>query len=221
MNKILSAAIAALSFLPLAANAATFDFTGYSDGAQETLTQTVDGLSVSVTAGVYSLGNPGFFVPDYDGFPVIGLGDLAVSTQDGKGPFSGAAGIGVAPANASGLLPDINSVFEMLTFTFDSIVDFGSIRFGNVSSWFAEGFDLFVDGVLVNPSDRQINGNQPYDLTGLQGTSISFGASGLFDSFNIQSISATQVAPVPLPAGLVLMLTGIAGFGGIRRMRKA
>jgi hypothetical protein len=204
------------SLLALPVSAATFDFTTYADGAQEVLTQSVPGLSVSVSAGTYTFDNQGFlgsFNTDQDGF--FGVGDLAVSTQDGSGFLSGDAGIGVVLASLPGLGPNIGGPGDLLTFTFDKMVRFDDVTFGNIN--FNDDVDVFVDGLLVT-ADDPITGASPYDLSGLKGTQISFGADGIlggFDNFNVQALSAT----VPLPAGAILLITGLGGLFAARRRK--
>ena len=223
------ASVAAAGLLSTAASAATFDFTGYSDGGQEELTQTVDGISVSVTAGVYGDDGSAFFVPDWDGLSGFGLtlGDLVVSTQDGSGFFSGDSGIGVALASIPTAGPDVGGAIDLLTFTFDRVVEFSSIGFGNVDG--DDDVDIFVDGQLVAPSDRNIaSSGNPLDLTGLTGTSLSVGADDLFllfvdhtptDNFNVQSLTVSAV--VPLPAAGLLLIGAMGGFAALRRKRSA
>ncbi|WP_211097110.1 VPLPA-CTERM sorting domain-containing protein [Aliishimia ponticola] len=218
-------AVIAATFVGGAVSAATFDFTGYSDGITETLTETDSGLTVNITAGAYLGDGNLYYEEDQDAtITVFGvdLVDLAVAQRDDcavPGLFGGCfisqdAGIGVALADIN-LIGDINMT-QLLTFDFGQMVDFGSVVFGNVDD--DDDFDLFIDGVFVAPGEFGIAGNNPFDLTGLSGTKISFGADALFDDFNVQSISAT-VSAVPLPAGAVLMLTGIAGFAATRRRK--
>lgn len=219
--KLYWALVAATLTIPTLSNAATFDFTGYSDGIQENLSETDDGLTVNVTAGAYLSNGNVYFEEDQDAAVSIGavdLLDLAVATRDNCviatrfGCFIRQdAGIGVALANAN-VFGDINAL-QMLTFDFGQVVDFSSVDFGNVDR--DDDFDLFIDGSLVM-NDRDATSGA-FDLTGLSGTSISFGADALFDDFNIQSLSATAVAPVPLPAGALLLGTSLFGFGLYRK----
>ena len=202
------------SLLALPASAETFDFTTYSDGVQEVLTQSVPGLSVSVSAGFYTFDNMGFlgsFNTDVDD-NFFGFGDLAVSTRDAT---PGDAGIGVVLSDFPNAGPNIGGPGDLLTFTFDKMVRFDDVTFGNIN--FNDDVDVFVDGLLVT-ADDPITGASPYDLSGLKGTQISFGADGIFggfDNFNVQALSAT----VPLPAGAILLITGLGGLFAARRRK--
>lgn len=53
----------------------------------------------------------------------------------------------------------------------------------------------------------------------LVGSIFGFGADGPSDEFKLAGISYREVAAVPLPAGAVLLLTGLAGFGAMRRRK--
>lgn len=208
IKRSLAAAAAAL-LVPMAATATTFDFTGYSDGVQENLTQSAGGFSMTANAGAYSFDGSVLFDTDVDGFGT----DLRVSTQDAT---PGDAGIGVSLAFAPNLVPNINGaaiIGDLLTFTFDQVVDFGVVQFGNVGP--TDSFDVFLDGNNLVLNEVTIQGNNPFAL-GLRGTSISFGADALDDSFNIQSLT---VSSVPLPAGSVLLLSGLGLAAAWRRKR--
>lgn len=227
------AAIAALCAAPALASAATFDFTSEPNGGVEVLTKSDGGVTVDVTAGAYVADGALFFDTDVDGVsvpngvPIIGgtqLGDLVVATHAGSGGFfSTDAGIGVGLASIPTLGPDINGLIDLLTFTFDQVVDFASVTFGNVDS--GDDVDVFVDGVLVAPADADIPNNGIFDLSGLTGTSISFGADqlgfGRFgDNFNVRAMTVEPSA-VPLPAGGVLILSALGGFAALRRRKQS
>ncbi|MEO9824993.1 MAG: VPLPA-CTERM sorting domain-containing protein [Paracoccaceae bacterium] len=53
----------------------------------------------------------------------------------------------------------------------------------------------------------------------LVGSIFGFGADGPSDEFKLAGISYREVAAVPLPAGAALLLTGLAGFGAMRRRK--
>lgn len=85
----------------------------------------------------------------------------------------------------------------------------------------ADMFDLFLDNT--------------YELTDAVGKAVSFadlpsvlsfgiGASGRHDAFKITGLTAEHIeapAPVPLPAGGLLLLTAMGGFAALKRRRKA
>jgi hypothetical protein len=216
------AALAAAFLIPCAASAATFDFTGYSDGSQEVLSQTDGSVSFDATAGA-SIGDGSiYFETDQDATFSIGginLVDYVVSTADncalGPFPFVGCAVSQDAGIGVGSLLPNVNGALqEMLTFTFNQVIDFTAATFGNVDA--SDSVDVYVDGVLV-ANEVGLLGNNPLDLSGFTGTAISFAADALDDNFNIRSLS---VSTVPLPAGSVLLLSGL-GLAAAWRRKKA
>jgi hypothetical protein len=52
------------------------------------------------------------------------------------------------------------------------------------------------------------------------GSIIGFGADSWRDDFKLQSISFNVLSAVPVPAGAVLLLTGLCGLGFMRRRRQ-
>lgn len=98
-------------------------------------------------------------------------------------------------------------------------------------SIFGVGMDTAVD---VAASTLSIL----YDVTGSNDFSgdnfvlavLDFGAGSFFDPFDVsqmdfafaelQVLSASRISPVPLPAGLPLMLAGLGGFAVLSRRRK-
>lgn len=227
------AALALSSALPCAALAATFDFTSESNGGVETLSKTNAGVTVHVTAGAYGADGALFFDTDVDGFtvpdgvPFLGgsqIGDLVVTTHAGSGGFFATdAGIGVGLAGLTNFAPDIDGLIDLLTFTFDQAVDFASVTFGNIDR--GDDVDVFIDGVLIGSGDADIPRNGLFDLAGLSGRSISFGADefgfGRFgDNFNVRTLSVAPSA-VPLPAGGALILSAIGSLAALRRRERA
>lgn len=116
-----------------------------------------------------------------------------------------------------------------------------SPRTANVLS---NGISFGIDGVLASENVIGPNAEAGYavgtwtqitrDFTvTTAGTyTLSFGAltrsdsiGGLLDTVSVTALTppggGTPVAPVPLPAGMVLMASGLAGLAGIRRFRKA
>ena len=99
--------------------------------------------------------------------------------------------------------------------------------FEGLSAFTAGTFDIaHDDGVLVLDDGVALGGNA--GPTGEIGTSVS-GFDGGFVSFLYVSTNSdpsvlrvnSDVSPVPVPAGVVLMGTALAGFGAMRRRRKA
>lgn len=119
-------------------------------------------------------------------------------------------------AFAPSLGPDVNGLTDLLTSTFDRMVYFDSFTFGNVDP--RDDFGLFVDGVLVAPTDRENGSADPCRLNGLPGRSIGFGADAFSDSFNIRALSFT---PVLLPDGLPLARCGLGALELSGRRQRA
>lgn len=215
MKTYLSIAVVAMLSVPVSAAATTFTF---GPGANsETYTDTVDGITLSATAGLYS----GDTITNLDADGLFFARQLSFDSD----------GIGVTGDRLAIDGGDIDGTFanDLLTFDFGQVVDFDTVEFSSFDS--DDDFDLFVDGAFIGAGEFNIAAENPYDLSGLSGTSISFGAdgnAGLFrsgDSFRIASITvsdgsgATGPAPVPLPAGALLLLSGL-GAGLVLRKRK-
>lgn len=199
MRKFLSAMTIALGLTAGAAQAApiVFDFQNETNGTNGTyapFSATQGGLTVTVTGGVYAFDT------------IVSTNLLPVTKADsGLG-----VGLGCLICNNQ-----INGPADLLTLTFSQAVHFGAAFFRLVDG--NDDFDLFIDGVLV-ASEVGISGNNPFDLTGFYGTSISFGADGVgpTDDFRLGSFT---VAAVPLPAGGLLLIGGMGALVLLRRRR--
>ena len=67
-------------------------------------------------------------------------------------------------------------------------------------------------GIAVNAEALAFPSDFPYSF---------FNTSPAFDTFNTEATYANwTLAPIPLPAGLPLLLTGLAGFAGLRLRQK-
>lgn len=145
--------------------------------------------------------------------------------------------------------PDVESLFDptvgvppgfassLVNVAIDAGEDYLEIDFANSAPFFqfATGFQntyvfTFASSVAVNITDAVIDTN--VTTLGLTDERVTFSGNELF--VNVQSLrfntstiarinlTAEQaVAPVPLPAGLPLILTGLLGFGLMARRKKA
>lgn len=199
---------AVIASMAVPAAAATFGFQRGSLGANGayngTYSASVDGVTLNATAGRY--GNDTIIDTDCSNG---GCGYLFRQVRKSN------SGMGVS-GFFDGSSIDGNFGNDLLTFTFDRVVDFGQILFSGVDA--NDDFDVFVDGALVL-ADVNIAQANPFDLSSLlpaTGSSISFGADGRFDNFRIAAIS---VSAVPLPASALLLLAGVGGLGAMRRRK--
>ncbi len=117
-----------------------------------------------------------------------------------------------------------------------ALLDFGGLEVEVTSVTFAywDRHDSFAYGTYEDtsiPATAQIfeedlgSGNSSlythYFGSGeLIGSIIGFGADSWRDDFKLQSISFDVVSAVPLPAGSILLLTGLFGMGVMRRRKR-
>ena len=185
-----------------------FDFQNGINGTNGTygpLVATQGGITVTATGGIYS-----------------GLTDTIINTNIQTVTKTN-TGLGVdcvvVPAFCDNQIDGDGLVDDLLTLTFSEVVDFTSVFFRLIEE--NDDFDLWIDGILVS-SDVTIQGNNPYSLTGLTGTSISFGADAGNDDFRLGSITVDTIpAPVPLPAGGILLVGALGGLAALRRKPQA
>jgi hypothetical protein len=220
LKKTYTAALAAsaIALSAGAASAVTFDFAGSTtlDGTDQVA---VGGIGVTAFAGKYSDAVIAEFIAGESSLDFIKNVDSPyrdVSQNPGTG-------LGV---DAPWTLGDDSLVDgggnELLTLDFDIEVFVSEVVFSHWDD--GDSFDLFVDGDLVKPEERQADGSGVFDLAALglgKISSISFGADAIgccsSDEFGIASLSAQ----VPLPAAGWMLLAGLGGLAAMKRRKKA
>lgn len=203
------------------AQASTIDFETYSDGDLVTAVSSDDGL-ISANLQVFGGAN------EARAFDTT----IATHDPDLKGPFVNDLDRSVtsSPGNvliiqeeasvASGT-PDDNADGGKIIFTFASVVDF-------------LGFSIYDDARIKVTSDTGVSRTRSvstdgqfntFDLTGFTGVkTLTFnfkGHSGAIDDLRFATPDLAEPEPVPLPAGLPLLLAGLGAIGIVSKRRKA
>lgn len=209
MFKNIASCITALALTTAPVMAATFNFGTMNLDSNNSLT--VDGITVTAKAGVYSdkpLGGP-------DADEIVFL-DCSETILCNKAVDQNDDGLGIK--NGS-LTNQIDGIFadELLSLHFDhevllTLVDFK--KFGSNDS-----FDFFVDGVLYPPEERTDDPFQPNPA--IKGTIFSFGADAINDKFRLKRAKVEKMAPIPLPAAGWMLLAGLGGLAAMRRRKKS
>lgn len=229
---LVGAAALALSLAGSLAQAASFDlWRNYGSKTQSSFTFMDDGITLEITGGSYAGGNA----------PLQGLTFENTVHQSVWGMSV------LRPYDDTHQL-DGNGPPEFLRFTFSEKVTIQSIVFTAVDD--NDNFDMGIDGTDIGVytsfgTDRLIEfpnaglPDIPYDhrvtfsgdvqfrpeggssyFAMAMGTFFDFYPNAKYDNFKIAQI-IVEPAPVPLPAGLPMLLMGAGLLGFVGRRRKA
>lgn len=226
MNKtvsIISAAAFAV-IAPLAASASVIDFEGFDNGANVTSVTSTDGLVSATVSASARLGNGSFIRSTARAF------DSELNSTfdpDLEAPFT-TGGLSLNPGNVliiqepgSGI-PDDNATGGFIDFIFSSTVLFSGFTGLDDANFRVTGngdtIAIGAPGQFRVPND---NGFGVFALgTPVAVDSLRFrfqGASGAIDDL---TFIAPDIAPVPVPAALPLLLAGIGGLAVMKRRQK-
>lgn len=202
-----------------------FDFTPSNLGVVSSQTYTtvgmnVNGINLDITA--YNVDNDNAGV-------VSSLTQLTtISQQQEQGVYvSGSNNIGVVDGESGDSHSmgggSTTTLDEGLLFIFDQEVSLNYINFDKFSGS-GDDFNLTVDGItkLVDFGAHdstslasQVSGqHDEYNFYNITGTEFLFWADGSSDSFRIDRL---HVSAVPAPASILLLVSGLIGFGFARR----
>ena len=205
-------AASAVAAMPGLASAAILDFT--KDGS---LTGTFRGIGYTVTGAPYAANQN----QEFDGDASDVLAPLALEND----------GIGIGAGR--GTSPDEIAFAELLTITFDSAVKLTGAYFLDLFE--AQGGDSEEVAIITGDGvagELTFDAFQVYPGTGyaegtfenaLFGTVFTFTAAPTNDGVAEPdyALAGLQIAPIPLPAGALLLGTGLAAFGAAKRRKKA
>lgn len=195
------AAVICAGAMTTAASAATIAVDNNSDiGPLAVGVTTLTGNVIGeCDAGAFDCRNPSSNPRDYISF------DVATGTQ-----------ITAISLSATGTGP---SGFTMVGVTFDDDKVNGRGRFAtgktfNIGGTANDGLVALFDGPVVGP--LVASNNYKFEI----GANSFSNAAGTFDIDYTITFTVADVAPVPLPAGLPLLLTGFVGLAGLRAKRR-
>ncbi len=231
MYKITTAlGVLATSFCVASAASAsthTFNFSGLN-GIGSSYSTTVGDIGLTVTAGSFIGGYSGtspYRMYDDDGNRVWG------STVRGSNSYDGGArltadspnGLGVRNSGGDGSdTTDGSGWDDYIILTFDQDVQLERARFGSFGSnddfrlvYDVTGDDNIGTGdfVTTNQDDNPFSG-----FPSVEGNVYAFLATGGNDDWRLRNLT---VSTVPLPAGGLMLLSGLAGFAAMRRRKKS
>lgn len=216
MKTALATAIALTMGAAAHASTVKFDLAGSQGPTNGSYTWIDVGSGLSLTATAYTQNSGG-----------------ALGTQESLGQWS--RGLGVQRNGSDQHFLDSRGTDEAIALQFSQPVQIVSAMFSywdrsddfSIARHASDGTVLQyagnVDGTCVSGS---CNGNgssygMSGDLTGFGTSSLfSIGADGGGDEFKLKSLTV-QLAPVPVPPAIALMLAGLGGFALMRRRQMA
>lgn len=159
------------------------------------------GITGSILAGCDLGGND----TDCDGSQTADIPLITISND----------GMGVRSDNDASDELDENNRGEFLTFTFDFLVNLLEIDFRSLGGG---EYDLLVNGLLVAGGNDADDDPWTTDLFNVS----SFTVIGEDGGFWVRSFDVERVAaPVPLPAGGLLLIGALGGLAALRRRKTA
>lgn len=189
---------AALVVAPVAANAASVSFTGLSVADLDALTP-VTSISPTSTTGVYFDNVTG---NQFSGSTLISRSPWEDSIHEATGEFSSVQGGATA------------------TFTFATAQTALNLIWGSPDSYNDITITLLGGGGVDVINGTEVQGPtgilaSSVEITDVLFTTVVFD-SGSSNAFEFANLTTT---PVPLPAGMLLMGTALAGFAVMRRRK--
>lgn len=192
------------------------------------LSANVAGAAITQVGSVAGLTQGPYTLETFDDLALVpGVTASAASGLD-------SADFGLAPSYPSGSTGlSTNSFPDPITFTFASAVSSVGMYFGNddtcCASAFDAGLDIFGAGGLLGSIFVTANMNDAVDqfigfISDELVTSVTI-RYGLGSDISLYTVVDdlyfnSAVPPVPLPAGLPLIATGVVALGVLRRRRK-
>lgn len=207
VSAIAGIAAAAAIFTGGAANATTFNLTSGYTSVPGGYQYTVDGITLTITAGGFADNATGNVTPG----------------QGGARPYIYSPGVGISYNGDNDHTIDGSGQNDVLILTFSQNVVIDGLQFGYFGS--TDDFDFFYDtdtnGVLnrvLNDIDIPNSGVALLaSLFSQSGDWFGVGADGSDDSFKLKSVS---VSVVPLPAAAPFFIAGAGALGFLRRKAK-